>query len=546
MAKVLLHNGEARRAMATGVAKLAAAVESTLGPNGMNAVIDRPIGTPLISRDGVGIASEIELPDRLENMGAQVAREVSMQTNEAVGDGTTTAMVLANGMVQSGIDLIEGEVKAVDLAKGIDAAVQAVTAALKTTATPIESREQVEDVATIAANDRELGRLVAEAIARVGADGVIVPDYGVTVDSTLDVTEGMSFDRGYISHHMVTDVERMECVLERPYILLTDYKITQPSQIEHIRREVAATGRPLLIVAEEIAREVVVSLLSDDSRLGKGKVAAVHPPDYGHWRRAILDDMAILLGGKVIARDLGLALENTRIEDLGGADKVVVGGQDTVITRGDGDPEAIKARRAQIQRQYEKAPPNIEQDKLRERLAKLTGGTAVIYGGGATPAEQKRIVQLIEDSLHATRAALEDGVVPGGGTALAQSMPELADLLGESQGGTREGVRLVHDVLTRPLAVIAENAGYDSEEVVKRVVQSPRGTGFNARTGNYTEMVPDGVMDPVKVTCAALVNAASIVNLILSTHTLIADLPEHYDPTAGAALGGGAEHLGRA
>lgn len=546
MSKVLLHNGEARHAMARGVAKLAAAVESTLGPNGMNAVIDRPMGTPLISRDGVSIASEIELPDRLENMGAQVAREVSMQTNETVGDGTTTALVLANGMVQNGVDLINGKVKAVDLVKGIDAAVEAVVNGLKATATPIESREQIEDVATIAANDRELGRLVAEAITRVGPDGIIVPDYGVTVDSVLDVTEGMSFDRGYISHHMVTDVERMECVLERPYVLLTDYKITQPAQIERIRRDVAETGRPLLIVAEEIAREVVVSLLSDDSRLGKGKVAAVHPPEYGHWRRAMLDDMAILLGGRVIARDLGLALEDTRIEDLGGADKVRIGADDTIITRGDGDPEAIKARRAQIQRQYEKAPPNVEQDKLKERLAKLTGGTAVIYGGGATPAEQKRIVQLIEDSLHATRAALADGVVPGGGTALAQSMPELAKLLGESQDGTREGVRLVHDVLTRPLTVIAGNAGYDPDEVVKRVVQSPRGTGFNARTGAYTEMVADGVMDPVKVTCAALVNAASIVNLILSTHTLIADLPEHYDPTAGAALGGGAEHLGRA
>ena len=541
MAKKLLHNAEARGALARGVQKLAAAVESTLGPKGMNAMIDRPVGTPIVSRDGVSIASEIELADRFENMGAQVVREVSFQTNEVAGDGTTTAMVLANALIQDGMVALEDGANPVDLAKGIDEAVGVIMEALKSSAKPV-SNGSLQAVATIAATDAGIGQMVAEAIERVGADGIITSDYGITIENSLQVIEGMSFDRGYISHHMVTDVERMEAVLENPYILLTDLKIKQPGELDGIRQAVAATGRPLVIMAEEISPDVVVSLLSQD---GKGRILVVHPPEYGHWRKAMMEDIAILIGGRVIARDLGGRLEEAKLEDLGQAEQVRASASETIISRGAGDADAIKARRAQVTRQYHEAPPNIEQDKLQERLAKLTGGTAVIFAGGVTPVEQKRRVQLIDDALNAARAAAAEGVVPGGGTALAQSAPELEPLLGQVNGDFGSGVRLVQSVLTKPVACIAGNAGHDPRAVVERVVQGPAGTGFDATQETFIDMEEAGVIDPVRVTYTALQNAASVANLVLTTHTLVGDMSEHHDPTEGPALGGGAEHLGR-
>ena len=541
MAKKLLHNAEARGALARGVQKLAAAVESTLGPKGMNAMIDRPVGTPMVSRDGVSIASEIELADRFENMGAQVVREVSYQTNEVAGDGTTTAMVLANALIQDGMVALEDGANPVDLTKGIDEAVGVIMESLKSSAKPV-SNGSLQAVATIAATDAGIGQMVAEAIERVGADGIITSDYGITIENSLQVIEGMSFDRGYISHHMVTDVERMEAVLENPYILLTDLKIKQPGELDGIRQAVAATGRPLVIMAEEISPDVVVSLLSQN---GKGKILVVHPPEYGHWRKAMMEDIAILIGGRVIARDLGGRLEEAKLEDLGQADQVRASASETIISRGAGDADAIKARRAQVTRQYHEAPPNIEQDKLQERLAKLTGGTAVIFAGGVTPVEQKRRVQLIDDALNAARAAAAEGVVPGGGTALAQSAPVLEALLGKVNGDFGSGVRLVQSVLTKPVACIAGNAGHDPRAVVDRVVQAPAGTGFDAAQETFTDMVEAGVIDPVRVTYTALQNAASVANLVLTTQTLVGDMAEHHDPTEGPALGGGAEHLGR-
>ena len=541
MAKKLLHNAEARGALARGVQKLAAAVESTLGPKGMNAMIDRPVGTPMVSRDGVSIASEIELADRFENMGAQVVREVSYQTNEVAGDGTTTAMVLANALIQDGMVALEDGANPVDLTKGIDEAVGVIMEALKSSAKPV-SNGALQAVATIAATDAGIGQMVAEAIERVGADGIITSDYGITIENSLQVIEGMSFDRGYISHHMVTDVERMEAVLDNPYILLTDLKIKQPGELDGIRQAVATTGRPLVIMAEEISPDVVVSLLSQD---GKGRILVVHPPEYGHWRKAMMEDIAILIGGRVIARDLGGKLEETVLEDLGQAEQVRASASETIISRGAGDADAIKARRAQVTRQYHEAPPNIEQDKLQERLAKLTGGTAVIFAGGVTPVEQKRRVQLIDDALSAARAAAAEGVVPGGGTALAQSAPVLEPLLGQVNGDVGSGVRLVQSVLTKPVACIAGNAGHDPRAVVDRVVQAPAGTGFDATRETFTDMEEAGVIDPVRVTYTALQNAASVANLVLTTHTLVGDMSEHHDPTEGPALGGGAEHLGR-
>ncbi|UWU24303.1 molecular chaperone GroEL (plasmid) [Rhizobium sp. CB3060] len=543
MPKLMLHNSEARRALARGVARLAAAVEPTLGPRGMNAMIDRPLGTPMVTRDGVSIASEIELHDRFENMGAQIVREVSMQTNEIAGDGTTTAIVLANALVQGGIHANERGARSVDLCKGIDLAVETVVEALKAGAKPAKGNGTLTAVANIAATDPKLGALVAEAYERVGTDGIITTDFSVTTETTLDVVEGMSFERGYLSHHMVTNQAKMEAVLERPLILLTDLKIREPSALDAARLIADKTGRPLLIVAEEVSPDVVVTLLG---KQGPGKYLVVHPPEYGHWRKAMLEDVAILTGGRVIARDLGGRIEDVTTEDLGSAERVITSSTYTTIVRGGGDPSAIAARRAQVQRQFEVAPPNIEQDKLRERLAKLSGGTAVLYAGGVTPVEQKRTIQLIEDSLHAVRAAAEEGVVAGGGSALAQISSVLNATLATVDHDVAEGIRLVQSVLTRPLWRIATNAGGDPDTIIAEVTRINSGHGFNASIGKYENMIDAGIVDPVRVTYTALRNAASVAKLILTTETLIGDLAENEDPTAGPALGGGAEKLGRA
>lgn len=543
MPNFLLHSTEARRALARGVARLAAAVEPTLGPKGLNAMIDRPVGTPLITRDGVSIATEIEFPERFENMGAQVVREVSMQTNEVAGDGTTTAIVLANAMIQQGVAQAERGARAVDLCRGIEMAVAKVIASLHAQAVPVNDNARLLGaVANIAATDPRLGEIVAEAHGRVGDNGIITADFSVTVETTLEVIEGMSFDRGYISHHMVTDQDDMEAVLDKPLILLTDQKILVPSALDEARRIADSEGRPLLIVAEEIAPEVVVTLLE---AARPGKYLIVHPPEYGHWRKALMDDLAILTGGEVLARDLGKKIDTVTREQLGAARQVRSSAGQTTIIGGAGDPGAIGARRLQVQRQYDIAPPNIEQDKLRERLAKLSGGTAVIHAGGLTPVEQKRKIQLIEDSLHAIRAAVEEGVVPGGGSALAHSASVLDALIAETSGDVSVGVELVRSVLTRPLARIAINAGSDPNAVIAEVIRSGKGMGFDAAQGQFRDMIEAGIVDPVRVTCSALANAASVANLILTTETLIGHAEEHVDPTAGPALGGGSERLGR-
>lgn len=542
MPKLMIHNSQARRALARGVSQLAAAVEPTLGPKGMNAMIDRPIGTPMVTRDGVSIASEIELFDRFENMGAQVVREVSMQTNEVAGDGTTTAIVLANALVQRGVEASEAGAKTVDLCRGIDLAVGKVVEALRASAKPARANGALAAVATIAATEPKLGALVAEAFERVGADGVITTDFSVTTETLLDVVEGMSFDRGYLSHHMVTDQDKMEAVLERPLILMTDLKIKDPAALDGVRAIAEAEGRPLLVIAEEVAPEVVVTLLG---KSGVGKYLVVHPPEYGHWRKALMEDLAILTGGRVIARDLGGRIEDATREDLGGAERARTSASHTAILRGEGAPAAIAARRAQVQRQYEMAPPNIEQDKLRERAAKLSGGTAVLYAGGVTPVEQKRTIQLIEDSLSAVRAAVEEGVVAGGGVALAQIGSVVDGVIAEAKGDVAEGARLVRSVLTRPLWRIVHNSGGDPEAVVEKVSKVNGGFGYNAAVGDFGNMYEAGIIDPVRVTCAALENAASVAKLILTTETLVGDVAEDEDPTAGPALGGGAEKLGR-
>ncbi|MCW8305547.1 molecular chaperone GroEL [Acidiphilium sp. PA] len=543
MAKMMLHDDDARAALGRGVAQLARAVRGTMGPRGMNAIIDRPIGTPMVSRDGVSIAAEVELACRFENMGAQILREVSAQTNLEAGDGTTTATVLADALVQKGLARMAAGDNAVELVAGIEAAAEEVIAALRARARPLRDAAEMRAVATIAANDAATGALVAEAIERAGPQGIVTVENSATVETMLDVVDGMGFDRGYISHHMVTDVERMQAVLDDPLILMTDLKITTAAEIEQIRALVGASNQPLLVIAEEVAPAAVMALLAD--RAGGVPVAAIHPPEYGHWRKAMLEDIAIITGGRVIARELGGTIANASRADLGSARQVRVGAGMTVISGGGGDLAAIAARREQVRRQVDLAPNDIDRDKLEQRLAKLSGGTATIMAGGATPVAQKRHAQLIEDSLAAARAAIAEGVVAGGGTALAQIAPSLntnAKLL----NGARAGALLLRDALTAPLAAIAANSGFDAEAMVAQVTAALPGTGLDARSGRMVAMEAAGIIDPVRVSISALRNAVSVASLILTTHTLIADKPDYDDPTAGPALGGGAELLGRA
>jgi chaperonin GroEL len=420
--------------------------------------------------------------------------------------------------------------------------VEATAAALQKSALPVANDDVLAAVARISASNSELGGLVAEAFRRVGLNGIITTDYGVGSATTLEVVDGMSFDRGYISHHMVTDTEAMRVVLQHPYIVLTDIKMKTPSQLEAARKIAAEDGRPLVLISEDTSPEVLQSLLGKDL---VGKFLVVHPPEFGHWRKNMMEDLAILTGGKVLARDLGDRLEDITREHLGSALRVESSQSDTIIVKGEGDPAAIAARRAQVQRLYDLAPPNVDKDKLQERLAKLCGGTATILAGGVTPVEQKRTIQLIEDSLNAVRAAQDEGVLVGGGVALARVAPTLAALSKTVAGDIRKGVDLVQSVLTLPLARIAFNAGAEPNEVVGKVAGMTGAHGYNAETGVYEDLMQAGVIDPVRVTCSALVNAGSVARLILTTETLIADLKEDEDPTAGGALGGGAEKLGR-
>ena len=545
MAKMMLHDEAARMALGRGVAKLAKAVRGTLGPKGMNAIIDRPVGTPLVSRDGVSIAHEIELECPFENMGPQVVREVSKQTNEVAGDGTTTATVLADAMVQQGLDYLANGANPVELVHGLDAAVTELIAALQRSARPVTGLRETRAVAIIAANDEATGALVAEALERVGRTGIVGVEFGTTVETVLEVVDGMAFDRGYLSHHMVTDVEKMQVVLDDPLILMTDLKLGSADDVAAIDALLAGSKRPLLIMAEEVAPACVMALLARRDR-NLAPVAAIHPPEYGHWRKAMLEDIAIVTGGRVIARDLGGTIAAIQMRDLGSARQVRVSANLTVISAGGGDPAAIAARRGQVAKQFDAAPANIERDKYQERLAKLSGGSATIHAGGATPVEQKRRVQLIEDAINATRAAVEEGIVPGGGTAMVQAAPELTGLLERLSGSARQGATLLQSALAEPLTCIAANCGLAPDEIVTRVARSPQGTGFDARTNSFVDMIEAGVIDPVRVSTAAVRNAASVAGLILTTQTLIAAKPEGVDPTTGVARGGGAELLGRA
>ena len=545
MPNIMLHDDEARQALGRGVAKMARAVRGTLGPRGMNAIIDRPIGTPIISRDGASIAAEIELEDPFENMGAQVLREVSKQTNQVAGDGTTTATVLADALVQEGLACLARGVNPVELVDGLELAVAEVIAALKRNAKPLRDGDQLRAVAMVAANDDPTGLLVAEALERVGVDGIVDVDYGTTVETLLEIVDGMAFDRGYLSHHMITDIEKMQVVLDNPYILMTDQRLLSADEVATLVALVADSKRPLLVIAEEVAPVCVIGLLSWRDK-GGAPVAAIHPPEYGHWRKAALEDLAILTGGRVIARDLGGSIANVQLRDLGQARQVRISSNQTVVTAGNGDPALITARRHQVQRQHELAPENIERDKIKERLSKLSGGTAMLLAGGATPVEQKRRLHLIEDAINAARAAIAEGVVPGGGLALLRVADELEGLVGRTGGDLQQGVKLLQRALQQPAHHIAANRGLDPKVVMRKVLDSAPGVGLDARSGKFVDLVAAGIIDPVRVSYSAVRNAASVAGLILTTQTLVAKKPDMVDPTAGPATGGGAERLGRA
>jgi chaperonin GroEL len=540
--KLILYQDQARIALARGVDKLTRAVRATLGPRGGNAIIDRTIGPPIVSRDGVSIADEIELDDPFENVGAQVVREVARKTSEAVGDGTTTATVLANAILQRGVEALGRKANPVGLVSGIEIATEFIVAALQRSARPIANDKELQAVAAIAAGEDFTGHLVAQAIQKVGAEGVITTEISQALISTLEAVEGIAFDRGFLSHYMATNPEKTLAILDNPYLLMTDQRISTLEQIKRIVEEVQAARGSLLIIAEDMSGEVVAALL--DASAAETPIVAIHPPEYGKWRQATLEDLAIMTGGRVIARETGGRLEAARLVDLGRAGQATVSAQRTVIAGGLGDPEQIAARRDLVGRQLADASEQpAELDKLKERLAKLSGGTAVIRVGGASLSEQRRRSQMIENAINAAHAALEEGILPGGGTALLKASAQLQNLVGASSGDAAEGVRIVQRALAEPLRCIAENCGIDPDETEQRVAKAGDEIGFNARTGAFENLIENGVIDPVRTSYTALRSAASVAGLLLTTNTIIVTKPDYVDATASPARGGGMEDI---
>jgi chaperonin GroEL len=542
MPKLIRYGEQARITLAKGVEKLAKAVETTLGPRGGNAVIDRPIGTPLVSRDGVSIADEIELEDRFENMGAQIAREVAKQTNKVAGDGTTTAIILANALIQEGLSVFSGDTNTIAVMDGIDKAVEATLERLKELARPVNTNEQLLSVAANSSNDPEIGAVVSEALRRVGHEGIVEVEPSLSAKTALEIVDGFSFDRGYLSAHMANQIDRMEAVLDSTLILLTDHALIDTQPVEIIKKISTEAKKPVLLIAEQLSGAALGALLS--ARDSGQWILAVHPPEFGHWRKAVFEDLAILTGARFISKDLGARLEDVRLEDLGTALQVRASQEATTITGGGGDPAKIRGRRAQIQKQLEIMEQPVERDKLQERLGRMSGAIAIIRAGGATPVEQKRGAQMIEDALNAARAATEEGVLAGGGTTFAQVAEGLEALCRPANEDIRKGTRIVQRALLQPLRCIAQNSGLDPGKVTDRVIHSNYGHGFDARTGKFCDLISEGVLDPLKVSSAALSNAASVAKLVLAAQTLIVDKPESVDPTSEPCRGGGAERYG--
>lgn len=523
MAKELLFAEEARRALERGVNQLAEAVRVTLGPKGRNVVLDKKFGSPLITNDGVTIAREIELPDPFENMGAQLVKEVATKTNDVAGDGTTTATVLGQAIIREGLKNVAAGANPMIVKKGIEKAVAVAVEEIKKIAKPIEDKNAIAQVASISAGDEEIGKLIAEAMEKVGKDGVITVEESKGFGTTLDVVEGMNFDRGYISPYMITDTDKMEAVLSEPYILICDKKISAIADILPILEKVVQSGKPLIIIAEDVEGEALATLVVNKLR-GTFTCVAVKAPGFGDRRKAMLEDIAILTGGQVISEDLGMKLESATIDMLGRARQVKVKKEETVIVGGAGAQADIDARVAQIKTLIEETTSDFDREKLQERLAKLSGGVAVIEVGAATETEMKEKKLRIEDALNATRAAVEEGIVPGGGTAFINIIPALGNI--EATGEIATGIAIVKKALEEPVRQIANNAGLEGSVIVEKVKEQKPGIGFNAATEEWVDMISAGIVDPAKVTRSALQNAASIAAMLLTTETLVADQPE--------------------
>lgn len=535
-AKQVLFGEDGRVRMVRGINILANAVKVTLGPKGRNVVLDRNFGSPLVTKDGVTVAREIELKDKFENMGAQMVREVASKTNDNAGDGTTTATVLAQAIVVEGMKFVAAGMNPMDLKRGIDKAVASAIEELKKISKPVTTSKEIAQVGSISANsDQEIGEIIAEAMEKVGKEGVITVEDGKSLKNELDVVEGMQFDRGYLSPYFITNPDKQVAVLDNPYVLLHDQKISNIRDLLPILEQVAKAGRPLLIITEDLEGEALATLVVNSLR-GILKVCAVKAPGFGDRRKATLEDIAILTGGTLITKDIGLSLEKATLEHLGQAKRIEVNKENTTIINGAGNPELIEARVKNIRTQIETVSSDYDREKLQERVAKLAGGVALLKIGAATEVEMKEKKARVDDALHATRAAVEEGVVPGGGVALVRAKMAISDLKGDNEEQTA-GIKIVLRAMEEPMRQIISNAGLEPSVVVNAVANGEGNYGFNAQTGTYGDMIEMGVLDPTKVTRTALQNAASVASLILTTDCMIGDLPEDPKPVP-PAMGG--------
>ena len=538
MAKEIKYGSDARQALEAGVNKLADTVRVTLGPKGRNVVLDKSYGAPLITNDGVTIAKEIELEDAFENMGAQLVKEVATKTNDVAGDGTTTATVLAQAMINAGMKNLAAGANPIILRKGMKKATECAVEAIKEMSSKVNGKEHIARVAAISAGDDEVGNMVADAMEKVSKDGVITIEESKTMQTELDLVEGMQFDRGYLSAYMATDMEKMEAVLDNPYILITDKKISNIQDILPLLEDCVKSGAKLLIIAEDVEGEALTTLIVNKLR-GTFNVVAVKAPGYGDRRKAMLEDIAILTGGKVISSDLGLELKDTTFEDLGRAKSVKVQKENTIIVDGEGDKAAIEGRVAQIKKQIEETTSDFDKEKLQERLAKLAGGVAVIRVGAATETEMKEAKLRMEDALAATRAAVEEGIIAGGGSAYIHASKKVEKLADALEGDEKTGAQIVLTALKAPLYHIAANAGLDGSVIINKVYESEAGTGFDALKGEYVKMIDAGILDPAKVTRSALQNATSVASTFLTTESAVANIKEDTPAMpAGAGMGG--------
>lgn len=531
MAKQLQFDEAARQTLLRGVEKLARAVKATLGPSGRNVILDKKFGSPTVTKDGVSVAKEIELEDPYENMGAQLIKEVSSKTSDIAGDGTTTATVLAEAIYKEGLRNVTAGANPISLQRGILEASKAIVAQLAEISKEVSDSKEIAQVATVSANwDNEIGGIIADAMEKVGKDGTITVEEAKGIETTLDVVEGMQFDKGYLSPYFVTDPESMDCDLENPYILIHEKKISNLKDLLPVLEKIAKTGKPLLIIAEDVEGEALAALVVNKLR-GTLNIAAVKAPGFGDRRKAMLDDIAILTGGTCITEDLGIKLENIELKELGEAKRVTIGKEETVIIEGAGTSEKISGRVGQIRKQIADTTSDYDREKLQERLAKLAGGVAVINVGAATESEMKEKKARVEDALHATRAAVEEGIVPGGGTALIRATGQIGDL--GLSGDEATGADIIVSAIEAPLRQLAANAGLEGALIVEKVKNASGNEGYNVATGDYVDLIEAGVVDPTKVTRSALQNAASISGLMLTTEALITDIPEPEPADAG-------------